>query len=106
MTGTHFFVYDRWMDGFNKIDLENTPLKPASPIIINNRPKPKTKRLGKKSLIILAVLGAILLVLGLILIAPVQKTYSDAKTTFAQVKITVDALKKQNIALASSELLR
>lgn len=92
------------MEGFNKIDLEAAPSQSAGPTIINNRPRAKTKRLGKKSLIILAVLIAIVVFFALILIAPVQKTYSDAKATFAQVKITVDALKKQNIALASSEL--
>src|SRR3989344_3637963 len=92
------------MEGFNKIDLETTPSRPANPTIINNRPKIKAKRFGKKPLIILAVLGAILLLFGAILIAPVQKAYSDAKATFAQVKVTVDALKKQNIELASEEL--
>ena len=92
------------MEGFNKIDLE-TPSQSADPIIIDNRPKAKTKRaLPKKSLIILAIAAVVILVFGLILIAPVQKTYSDAKATFAQVKVTVDALKKQNIALASTEL--
>lgn len=91
------------MEGFNKIDLETTP-PTATPTIINNRPKPKTKKLPKKSLIVLGVLGAILLVFGLILVAPAQRAYSDAKATFAQVKVTVDALKKQNIELASQEL--
>ncbi len=93
------------MEGFNKIDLETAPSQPASPRIIDNRPKPKAKlAIPKKSLIILAVLAVIVLVFGFILIAPIQKTYSDAKVTFAQVKVTVDALKKQNIDLASSEL--
>ena len=92
------------MEGFNKIDLETAPLPSVGPTIINNRPKPKTKKLGKKSLIILGVVIAVLFVFGLILISPVQKVYSDAKATFAQVKITVDALKKQNIALTSEEL--
>lgn len=91
------------MEGFNKIDLETVSSRPADPIIIDNRPRVNTKRLGRKSLIILAVL-AVIVFFGLILIAPVQKTYSDAKATFKQVKITVDALKKQNIALASEEL--
>jgi len=94
------------MEGFNKIDLEATPSKPADPIIVNNRPKVKAKRaLPKKSLIILAILGAILLVFGLILIAPAQKAYSDAKKTFGQVKITVDALKKQNMNILTTRKL-
>jgi len=91
------------MEGFNKIDLEAAPSRPADPIIINNRPKAR-RSLPKKSLIVLAVLAAVLLVFGLILIVPVQKAISDAKATFAQIKITVDALKKQNIAQASIEL--
>lgn len=92
------------MEGFKKIDLETTLSHSSNPTIINNRPKIKTKRFGKKPLIILAVLGIIILIFGLVLIAPVQKAYSDANATFAQVKVTVDALKKQNIELASEEL--
>lgn len=92
------------MEGFNKIDLESSP-SPSNPTIINNRPKIKTRKaLPKKSLIVLAVLTAVMLFFGIILIAPTQKAYSDAKATFAQVKITIDALKKQNIILASTEL--
>lgn len=90
------------MEGFNKIDLEAVPSKPLH-AIINNKPI-QTKRLGKRSLMVLAVFGVLLLVFGLILIAPVQKTYSNARATFAQVKVTVDALKKQNVELASEEL--
>ena len=93
------------MEGFNKIDLETAPSQPANPVIVSNRPKSKTRRaLPKKSLIILAVITVVIIVFGLILVAPVQKTYSDAKATFEQVKVTVNALKKQNISLASSEL--
>ena len=93
------------MEGFNKIDLETVPSQSAGPTIINNRPKSKTRRaLPKKSLIIFGIVAVVFLIFGITLIAPVQKAYSDAKATFAQVKVTVDALKKQNIALASSEL--
>ena len=94
------------MEGFNKIDLENVPQKNTR---LNNpqlmpTPKKKDRVLPKKSLIILAVLIAIVVFFGLILIAPIQKAYSNAKATFAQVKVTVDALKKQNVELASAEL--
>ncbi len=93
------------MEGFKKIDLETAPSQSVSPIVIDNRSKPKTKKaFPKKSLIVLGVVIAILFVFGLVLISPVQKVYSNAKATFAQVKVTVDALKKQNIALASAEL--
>lgn len=93
------------MEGFNKIDLETAPSQPAGPRIIDNRPKPRTKRvLSKKSLIILGIIVAVLFIFGLTLISPIRQVYSNAQATFAQVKITVDALKKQNIALASAEL--
>ena len=46
----------------------------------------------------------ILVVFGFILIAPLQKVYTDAKATYAQVKITADALKKEDITQASIEL--
>lgn len=93
------------MEGFNKINLEIPSPQPVRSRIINNRPKSKIKiALPKKSLIIIGAIVIVLFVFGLILISPVQKVYSDAKATFAQVKITVDALKKQNIVLASEEL--
>ncbi|MBI2613618.1 MAG: DUF4012 domain-containing protein [Candidatus Levybacteria bacterium] len=92
------------MEGFNKIDLQ-TPPQSSDPIVVDNRPKAKTRKaLPKKSLIVLGVLGIAILFFGLILLSPIQKAYSDAKATFTQVKITVDALKKQNIDLASTEL--
>lgn len=108
LTQAEFFVYDKRMEGFKKIDLETTPSRlsrSTGPIVVNNRPKPKGKIiLPKKSLALLGIIIIILFVLGLILTSPVRKVYSDAKATFAQVKVTVDALKKQNIALASIEL--
>ncbi|MDO8583277.1 MAG: DUF4012 domain-containing protein [bacterium] len=95
------------MEGFEKIDLDVAPEKSVS----QKNPQvevastPKTKRaLPRKPLIILGIVLAVIFIFGLILIAPVQRAYSDAKATFAQLKITVDALKKQNIELASSEL--
>src|SRR3989344_820431 len=93
------------MEGFDKIDLETVSPRSAEHAIISNRHSPKANlSLSKKSLIIVGAIAIALFIFGLILVSPVQKTYSDAKATFAQVKITVDALKKQNIALASSEL--
>ncbi|MBI4096250.1 MAG: DUF4012 domain-containing protein [Candidatus Levybacteria bacterium] len=83
------------MEGFSKIDLDNKTSSSSGK---------KDRVLPKKTLITLAVLVFAMLGFGLILVSPVQKAYSDAKATFAQVKITVDALKKQNIELASIEL--
>ncbi len=91
------------MEGFKKIDLQAPP-QTASPII-DNRSRLRAKRtLPKKLLTTLAVVAGAILIFGLILISPVQKTYSDSKKTFAQVKVMVDALKKQNIEQASKEL--
>ncbi|OGH42527.1 MAG: hypothetical protein A3H79_01895 [Candidatus Levybacteria bacterium RIFCSPLOWO2_02_FULL_36_8b] len=93
------------MEGFDKIDLETVSPRSTEHAIISNRHSPKANlSLSKKSLIIVGAIAIALFIFGLILVSPVQKTYSDAKATFAQVKITVDALKKQNIELASSEL--
>jgi hypothetical protein len=93
------------MEGFRKIDLETVSSQPAGFKIVNNRPKSKIKiTLPKKSLIVLGVIAAVLFVFGLILISPAQRVYSDAKATFTQVKVAVDALKKQNIEQASAEL--
>ncbi len=93
------------MEGFKKIDLETVPSKSAGPTIIDNRPRPKIKAvLPKKSLITIGIVVVVLFVFGLILTSPVRKVYSDAKATFAQVKVTIDSLKKQNIELASAEL--
>lgn len=94
------------MEGFSKIDLDN---KTPQDVLQNNQQAmsssgKKNRTLPKKTLIILAVLAFAILGFGLILVSPVQKAYSDAKATFAQVKTTVDALKKQNIELASEEL--
>jgi len=93
------------MEGFKKINLETAPFQPARFTVNNNRPGYRMKiAFPKKILVIVGIIIVALFVFGLILIAPVQKVYSDAQATFAQVKITVDALKKQNIELASVEL--
>ena len=90
------------MDGFNKIDLESEiPLKNPQPMVVSMA---KKKKFPKKLLIVLSCILGVLLVFSLLLIAPLQKVYTDAKLTFAQVKTTVDAIKKQDIALASAEL--
>jgi hypothetical protein len=105
LTGLGFFVYHREMEGFKKIDLETAPSRLSRPAIISNKPEFNTKmNLKKKSLIVAGAILALLVIFGLLLISPIRRVYSDAQATFAQVKITVDALKKQNIELASAEL--
>src|SRR3990170_1782221 len=55
--------------------------------------------------------GFLLTVLFLVFIilsvgVPAVKTYNSAKATYAQAKITQDAIKQQNVDLASSELAK
>lgn len=104
------------MEGFNKINLETAPprsRRPVPGVIKNNNNNENNNKvaessmkvsLSKKILIALGAFLAVIIIFGMILISPLQKVYSDAKATFAQVKIAVDALKKQNIEQASIEL--
>jgi len=94
------------MEGFKKIDLETAPFQPARIVVNGNGSGNKLKKMSifKKILIVFGIIIGVLIVFGLILISPAQRVYSDAKATLAQVKITVAALKKQNIEEASTEL--
>ena len=67
----------------------------------------KLKRLlsgNKKTRIILIAVLVLLIVSIFTIILPAQKTYSSVKKTTAQAKAAIDALKKQNVALAQAEL--
>jgi hypothetical protein len=94
------------MEGFNKINLEPISSQPIEQAVVNrSRLKPKAKMsFINKFLIFIAGIAVLLVVFVLLLISPVKKVYQDANATFAQVKITVDALKKEDIAQASLEL--
>lgn len=93
------------MEGFQKIDLGTAPSQFSKPVVSDNKPKSGIKmNLKKKLLIVVGAILAVLLISGLLLISPIRRVYSDAQATFAQVKIMADALKKQNIELASTEL--
>jgi hypothetical protein len=93
------------MEGFKKIDLEAVSSRSVNFKVVNNRVGMKTKNtIFKKVLIIFGALLLVIVILGILLISPLKMVYSDAKATFEQVKITVDALKKQNITEASNEL--
>lgn len=86
------------MEGFNKIDLDTRVAK-SNPMTTT-----KKKTFPKKTFIFFAVLVGLVVLSAAILIPPAQKIYKDTKNTFTQVKVTVDALKKQDITLASKEL--
>lgn len=88
------------MEGFNKIDLDVKDIKASKPMQITRKKRPFLKII----FIALAVLIGLVVILAIIVIPPAQKTYKDAKDTFTQVKVAVDALKKQDIELASREL--
>ena len=92
------------MEGFEKIDLGTTRSRLKRSTIINSQPVFKKKmktNIFKKLLTIIGILAVILIIFGLILIAPLKNVYTDAKATYAQVKITADALKKEDIAQTS-----
>lgn len=102
------------MDGFEKIDL--TTAKPISPPAPNQTPLvsswdktpgaagkfSRLKRLKNKK--IFAGLIIVLVLFFVLVIIPGFLTFLSAKKTYAQVKVTLDALKKQNIELTDQEL--
>lgn len=99
------------MDGFEKINLPTTHETSGSQdpqsknseaeVVITKRRFGSFNLKNKKTLIPVALLFLILI---FAIILPAVKTYASAKKTYTQVKATVDALKKQNITLASEEL--
>ncbi len=100
------------MEGFEKIDLGSSRrLK----IVDAKAPVPSYSRRPKNSLGVFRgknVLKVFLVILVLVLISaftivlPSQKTYRSAKLTEASARRTADALKQQNIELASVELIK
>ncbi len=94
------------MEGFEKIDLKpntNTPTNSPSndnPKIVNRQNRFRFVK-NKK---FLTALGVFLLVFLFGILIPGFLTYVSAKKTYAQVNVTVAALKSQNIDLASKEL--
>src|SRR3989344_6484271 len=107
------------MEGFEKIDLgsevkdemSRSPEMPqASKVSPSRRERSGQKRnplgslRGKNSIKILVIIVILILICGFTIILPAQKTISSAKKTQRQAQVTVDALKKQNVELASLEL--
>jgi len=91
------------MEGFNKIDLD------APPASSSNQAKKgmgiKKKRITLKGLaIFLAVIILLAIVSIFTIVMPGQVVYKDIQETSDQVKAAIDAVKKQNIELASDEL--
>ncbi len=107
------------MEGFEKIDLSKEPKDemPRSPGISQAskvsssriiRSGQKRNPLGflrsKNSIKILVIFVILILISGFIIILPAQKIISSAKKTQGQAQIALNAVKKQNIELASTEL--
>jgi hypothetical protein len=98
------------MDGFSKIDLDVSQEKdiPSANqnLAITNKRKIRVKipKIPKKILIVLGIFIGLVVIVASLLIPPVQKIYSDGQATFDQVKVTVNAMKNQDIELASTEL--
>jgi hypothetical protein len=102
------------MDGFQKIDLEaNAEVLDTGKEEVKEMPVSRKKRINfknflksKKAKITAGVLVIFILfsVFGVIL--PANATYKSAQKTIAQAKIAADAVKKQNVELASVELAK
>lgn len=90
------------MDGFQKLDAS-----PSKPSILTKLKSllhlsfPKTGGKTKKILLIVVVL---LILLGIGVGIPGIAVFASARKTNTQAKLAIDALKKQNVALAADEL--
>lgn len=86
------------MSGFEKIEFNKEPLPMSKKKRKNNR-----KKLPAKLIIsIITVIVAIGLAVGI----PAYATYNSGLKTYREARILFDAVKKQNIELASSELVK
>lgn len=86
------------MSGFEKIEFDKEPL-PMSKKKRRNNPK----KFPAKLIISISI---VLLALGLAVGFPAYATYAAGLKTYREAKILFDAVKKQNIALASEELIK
>ena len=102
------------MDGFGKIELESAPVEKDSEapkkIIdhgLKTEKKPRRIKLGRLKNRKLGV-GILVIVVAFILliVVPSFLVYSSAMRTYAQVKVTMAALKSQNIELTQKELTK
>src|SRR3989344_3882185 len=100
------------MEGFEKIDLGSdikdempqTSKVSSSRRINGQKRNPLGFLRGKNWIKISVIVVILMLICGFTIVLPAQKTLTSAKKTQKQAQITLDALKKQNIELASTEL--
>lgn len=96
------------MEEISKIDLnssESVHVKSTVPAH-NNMIKSKLSAHRKKILIGFSVIIVLLVIVSIVILIPAIKTYTSAKATYAQLKVAVDAVKKQNVEVASVELAK
>ena len=101
------------VEGFEKINLEQpaglskdvpkTSINTMSSSVPNNKKRFNFKN-HKKILIALFIVLFLFAFTIFAVVLPAQRTYASAKKTYAQVQVTINAIKKQDIALASIEL--
>ncbi len=100
------------MDGFSKIDIDvNEKAEAANKGVSDFSSKKLTsvrKKRGFKKplLIVLVVLIAIAVLTVFTIVLPAKKTMDSAKKAYSQATLAVDAIKKQNVELASDELTK
>lgn len=100
------------MDGFEKIELDSTPPKassqPSSEKTQAPKPIHKADKSGKRKLknkkLWAAVGGIIVLLFVVLIIIPGILVMSSARKTYAQVKVTTAALKRQDITETAQDL--
>ncbi len=96
------------MEEISKIDLNSSEsvhtksTVPAHPNMIKN----KLLVHRKKILIVVGVIIVLLVIASIAIIIPAIKAYTSARATYAQLKVAVDAVKKQNVEVASIELAK
>jgi len=101
------------MEGFEKINLDQpvglskdvpkTPVKAMSSKVSSSKRKFNFKN-HKKITIALSVVLFLFVVIIFAVVLPAQRTYASAKKTYSQLQVVINAIKKQDIALASTEL--
>lgn len=85
------------MEGLQKIDLDQ-------PSTSYQNQQSENQGFSRKRLLILFFIIGFLIIFAFAVILPARKVYSSSLRTYNQAAIAWDALKKQNIELASSEL--
>ena len=104
------------MDNISKINFEapkpavsdiQTPNpKQYSPSQISLKEKLKKLIRNRKFQVSLVVVLLFVVLSAFVVVIPALKTYKAVKVTYAQAKVTADAIKKQNVELASTELAK